>query len=326
MRAALAAAFGLEAGQYGLYCMGDKGCAQGDAVGALVRLAFHDSAGGGGAWGKGGPNGCIDDSEAANKGLTEIRAQLDAVRSPAFEGIISRADFFNLAAVVAIEAASTISNATAAAESGLPVNTPPVRLAWRSGRIDDATCTGYDKGRLPSAAGTWADTAARFGAFGMTPTEVVAILGAHALGRCQAVNSGFEGGWTQHQSSFSNEYFRLYVSKPWNQAAAGSDIWLGAGNAPGGPGAEIIMLRADIQLGLETKNAAGDETCQAIDVAHDGGGVPPAVCPHSPVFERILIYAADQELWYSDYALAWPKMTEFGYSFNGSSLVPLPSF
>ena len=320
MRAALKSAFGLTSGVYGSYCMA---CPQGDAIGALVRLAFHDSAGGGGAWKAGGPNGCIDDLEAANKGLVEVRAQLDAVRSPAYEDVVSRADFFNLAAVVAREMGSTVSTASAVIESGLPVPRAPLRLPWRTGRIDDETCAGLDAGRLPSAAGTWAQTAARFIAFGMSATEVVAILGAHSLGRCQAVNSGFEGGWTQHQSSFSNEYFRLYVSAPWTQAAAGSDVWIGAGTAGGGPAAEIIMLRSDIQLGLETKNAAGDDSCQRIDVAHDDGAVPPSVCPHSAVYERVLVYAADMDVWLEDYAKAWPKMTEFGYSFNGTSLVPM---
>ena len=293
------------------------------------RLACHPSlsrppcsAGGGAPWGKGGPNGCIDDSESANKGLTEIRVQLDAVRSPAYEDIVSRADFYNLAAVVAIEAGSTISNLTAAVESGLPVDVAPVVLPWRTGRIDDVTCVGLDKGRLPSAAGTWADTAERFGAFGMTATEVVAILGAHSLGRCQAQNSGFEGGWTQHQSSFSNEYFQIYVKKPWTQAAVGSDVWTAAGDAPGGPPDEIIMLRADIQLGLDTKNVQGDETCQEIDVARDDGGVPPAVCPHTPVYNRVLVYAADAQVWQEDYTLAWSKMTEFAYTYNGTDLVP----
>ena len=325
MRAALRTAFALDVGQYGLFCMGEQGCVQADNVGALVRLAFHDSAGGGGAWGAGGPNGCIDDTEPANKGLTEVRAQLDAVRSPQWDEVVSRADFFNLAAAVATEVASTISNMSAAVQSGLPVDIAgPVKLPWRTGRIDDVTCAGKDVGKLPSAAGTWADTAARFGAFGMSPTQVVAILGAHALGRCQAVNSGFEGGWTQHQSSFSNEYFRLYVAKPWQQAAAGSDVWIGAGNAPGGRPAELIMLRSDIQLGLETKNAAGDETCQSVDVAHNDGGVPPSVCPHTAVYERVLTYAADQAVWLEDYAVAWQLMTEFGYSYNGTSLVPKP--
>jgi hypothetical protein len=32
-----------------------------------------------GTGGAGGPNGCIDDSEPATKGLTEVRATLDAV-------------------------------------------------------------------------------------------------------------------------------------------------------------------------------------------------------------------------------------------------------
>ena len=39
MRSALKQAFGIQTGQYGLYCMS---CPAGDNIGALVRLAFHD--------------------------------------------------------------------------------------------------------------------------------------------------------------------------------------------------------------------------------------------------------------------------------------------
>jgi hypothetical protein len=46
----------------------------GSALGVLVRLAFHDAAGGGGTCGatSPGPNGCIDPSSPANAGLASV--------------------------------------------------------------------------------------------------------------------------------------------------------------------------------------------------------------------------------------------------------------
>lgn len=32
---------------------------------------------------------------------------------------------------------------------------------------------------------------------------------AHTLGRCEAQNSGFQGGWTGYQSSFSNNFYQV---------------------------------------------------------------------------------------------------------------------
>ena len=53
-------------GSYGIYC---NPCADGDSIGGLVRLPFHDSMGGGRPDGKGGPNGCIDWTTGDNNGL-----------------------------------------------------------------------------------------------------------------------------------------------------------------------------------------------------------------------------------------------------------------
>jgi catalase (peroxidase I) len=46
------------------------------------------------------------------------------------------------------------------------------------------------------------------GRFGMSVAEVVAIMGGHSVGRTTFSESGFDGGWTPFQSSFSNQYFK----------------------------------------------------------------------------------------------------------------------
>jgi catalase (peroxidase I) len=46
---------------------------------------------------------------------------------------------------------------------------------------------------------------------GFDDREIVALSGAHALGRCHEDASGYWGPWTRAESTFSNEYFRLLV-------------------------------------------------------------------------------------------------------------------
>lgn len=43
--------------------------------------------------------------------------------------------------------------------------------------------------------------------------EIVALAGAHALGRCHIDRSGFEGPWTFSPTTFSNEFYNLL----WNE-------------------------------------------------------------------------------------------------------------
>ena len=45
--------------------------------------------------------------------------------------------------------------------------------------------------------------------------EIVALSGAHALGRCHRDRSGFEGPWTNSPITFSNEYFKLLLDEKW---------------------------------------------------------------------------------------------------------------
>jgi cytochrome c peroxidase len=45
--------------------------------------------------------------------------------------------------------------------------------------------------------------------------EIVAISGAHALGRCHVDRSGFEGPWTFSPTTVTNDYFQLLFSERW---------------------------------------------------------------------------------------------------------------
>ena len=48
-----------------------------------------------------------------------------------------------------------------------------------------------------------------------TPQEIVALSGAHALGRCHTNRSGFDGPWTRSPTTFSNDYYVTLLNEKW---------------------------------------------------------------------------------------------------------------
>lgn len=95
------------------------------------------------------------------------------------------------------------------------------KVAWRAGRRDAAdggACT--PDGRLPDAdkgsiGATVRHVRAIFSRMGFNDREIVALIGAHALGRCYTDRSGYKGPWTFSPTTFSNSYFQLLVDEKW---------------------------------------------------------------------------------------------------------------
>jgi catalase (peroxidase I) len=73
-----------------------------------------------------------------------------------------------------------------------------VQIPFRPGRVDKAdgkSCT--PDGRLPDAAQGAQHLRDIFYRMGFNDQEIVALSGAHTLGRCHTDRSGFEGPWTK---------------------------------------------------------------------------------------------------------------------------------
>jgi cytochrome c peroxidase len=51
---------------------------------------------------------------------------------------------------------------------------------------------------------------------GFNDQEIVALSGAHALGRCHTDRSGFSGPWTFSPTVVTNEYYKLLLNEKWN--------------------------------------------------------------------------------------------------------------
>ena len=315
--AAVRAAFGLpEDGTYGAYC---NPCPYGDALGALVRLPFHDAVGGGRPGGKGGPNGCIDFTFAGNNGLQDVVANLTAVYAQErLDALMSQADFWVLAGNAAVAVASALPPGTSP-QGGLPTPDGPLVLPFRYGRVDDASCDGVDAPFLPSVHASYADTAAIFCArVGMTPRQLVAVMGAHTLGRATAATNadGYDGSWSGFSSSFSVQYYRQLIGVFWSGKDALTDSWVAAPPSPGPPSdpALLNLKSSDVELVITPS-----DQCVSFNELNLTQPTPPPApgnaCPlNAANLAALKLYAANQTAWWADFAAAWQVMTEFSYT------------
>lgn len=189
---------------YGRPCLD---CPDGHIVGGIVRLAFHDAVGAAGPNRRFGPNGCLDLTTSANNGLADIIALLDNIQaSSQYGALLSRADFWVLAATLVLELTSTLAADfepdlfdPAATPNPMDLNAMPLKVPFYTGRIDQPSCPG-DGNLLPGANFNWGQIQELFtGRVGMTSSEIIAILGGHSLGGLEAadVNGNLTGSWVQ---------------------------------------------------------------------------------------------------------------------------------
>lgn len=174
----------------------------------LVRLAWHSS----GTYDKmtktgGSGLGTIRFKEelahGGNAGLDKAVQWLEPVKSS--NPNLSYADLYTLSGIVAIKTLGGPS------------------VAWRAGRVDSMSPKDVTPdGRLPNADnGSYGQDASHirdiFYRMGFDDKEIVALSGAHALGRCHANASGFVGPWTPTPTTFNNAYFTLLQNLQWEE-------------------------------------------------------------------------------------------------------------
>lgn len=245
----------------------------------MVRLSWHDAGTYCAHSSTGGPRSCMrhDVGEAthtANNGLGIARGLLGPIIGKYHgEMKMSVADIWSLAGVVAVEV------------MGGP------KVQWRAGRKDAVTQEDHvEEGRLPDAAQGRDHLREVFYRMGLNDRDIVALSGAHTVGRCHVERSGFEGPWTKEPLKFDNSYFKLLVEEYWEPALSSS----GLDQFQDSSGAGLMMLPSDVALLRDTAFKA--------------------------IVEE---YAEDQEKFFADFAVAFQKLQELGvYEFPNALDLP----
>ncbi|KAH7389515.1 heme peroxidase [Phaeosphaeria sp. MPI-PUGE-AT-0046c] len=194
----------------------------------LLRLAWHAS----GTYDKltntGGSNGATmrfapEGDHGANAGLKAARDFLEPVKE-AFPWI-TYSDLWILAGVCSIQ------------EMQGP------KVPYRAGRSDRDLSFCTPDGRLPDASKDRSHIRAIFGRMGFGDKEMVALSGAHALGRCHTDRSGYDGPWTFSPTTMTNDYFKLLLEEKW-----GYKKWNGPKQFEDVKTKTLMMLPTDMEL------------------------------------------------------------------------------
>lgn len=235
----------------------------------LVRLAWHSS----GTYDKndnsGGSYGGTyrfkkEASDPANKGL-ENGAKFLAPIHKEFPWI-SYGDLYTLGSVTAVQ------------EMQGP------KIPWRPGRVDTDEETTPDNGRLPDATKDANYVRNYYNRFGFDDQEIVALLGAHCLGKTHLKNSGFEGPWGASPNIFNNAFYVNLLNEDWKleKNDAGQEQY----DSPSG----FMMLPTDYAL------------------------------VQDPKFSRyVKKYADDESAFFEDFKKVFVKLLENGISYEKSS-------
>jgi cytochrome c peroxidase len=116
-------------------------------------------------------------------------------------------------------------------------------IPWRPGRQDGDLSACTPDGRLPDASKDQKHIRAIFGRMGFDDREMVALSGAHSLGRAHTDRSGYDGPWDFSPTVFSNEFFRLLVDEKWSWRK-----WNGPAQYTDKTTSTLMMLPTDIAL------------------------------------------------------------------------------
>lgn len=232
----------------------------------LLRLGWHASGTYDAETGTGGSNGATMrfDPEAdhgANAGLAAARNFLMPIKEQ-FPWI-TYSDLWTLSAACAIQ------------EMGGPV------IPWRPGRADRDVSFCTPDGRLPDASKEQNHLRAIFGRMGFNDQEIVALSGAHALGRCHTDRSGFSGPWTFSPITLTNDYYKLLLEEKWQWKK-----WAGPKQYEDKKTKSLMMLPTDLAL-IKDKS-------------------------FRPFVEK---YAKDEEVFFKDFSNVVMRLFELGVPF-----------
>jgi len=266
-----------------------------------VRLVFHDCVS--------GCNGCIDQDNGDNAGLNCImgnaRRTYRYAQDLTFFGKfqISRGD------VIALFAQRAVYHSSNHPELTIPV------CNFKFGRKD---CTGAQDNKeiFATSLGNWKHISEFYtNNFKFSTQEVIALMGAHTLGRNWPINSGHRGPWVSFNNIvFTNQYYKNMLNKDLKYKVEvteeGKTQWASAKDSCEGqsrkdcrplpPRDRRVMLNADMCL-LKTFNTDNNGTP---DCTYDSCATSE---DRKTIIER---YANSEPAFKADFGAVFQKMIE----------------
>lgn len=121
------------------------------------------------------------------------------------------------------------------------------KIPYRPGRSDRDVAACTPDGRLPDASKGQDHLRNIFYRMGFNDQEIVALAGAHALGRCHTDRSGFDGPWTFSPTVLTNDYYKFLLDRKWHWKK-----WDGPAQLVN-EDESIMMLPADMALVKDKK-------------------------------------------------------------------------
>ncbi|XP_002158504.2 putative ascorbate peroxidase [Hydra vulgaris] len=280
-------------------------------IAGCVRLAFHDCIG------KEYCNGCIDHTHAGNAGLKVTTDRINELYEKSFKGSISRADFYALAAVVAL----TRSTADA------PVKYKGLDF-FKVGRKDCDSSPNEIQSVTPPSGTDGTNKTFKFfqDNFNFTVRDTVVILGAHTLGRCNLVNTGFVGTWVDDEFStvikgpstlaptsvLDNAYYREIIDNlSWKQVTIDGvkkqwqkENTLIPNDKLPEANRSTLLLNSDITNSwvIEPTDESGTVACAPTSTNN--------TCQHSVAHNYTLEFARNNSLWMIEFTNVFGRMIE----------------
>lgn len=155
-------------------------------------------------------------------------------------------------------------------------------VPWRPGRVDGDVAACTPDGRLPDAAQGQKHLRDIFYRMGFNDQEIVALTGAHALGRCHPDRSGYDGPWTFSPITLTNDFYVLLLDEKW-----GWKKWGGPKQYEDKKTKTLMMLPADMSL-------VQDKAFR----------------------KHVEMYAADNDAFFKDFSEVIVKLFELGVPFT----------
>merc|ERR1712142_549796 len=259
----------------------------------------------------GGCDGCINRDNPDNAGfIFDSLDVMDKIYEESYKLDMSRADFYILTGVTALEDSLQFNNANLTSSY-----IQPVRINYKYGRCDCSTSPVTSVRRdFPGGHFGYNQVMDFFRQeFGFNEKESVAIMGAHTLGGASgARGSGFEWFWKEDgvaAARMNNRYYSLLTnaSVTWRNVdrslvtGLGEERWQWeAGSTPEGTPAPF-MLNADVSLIRNIQPGVGGRSACAFQS-----------CPLSPSARYVQEFAEDGDEWFRQFLKVWDKMVAKG--------------